>query len=166
MWKGKGSSLRGTWKDPVNEMGQSTLAAQVQSSSQSVPGTQASCQQEIKDRTKVTLEGTTGSVSTFNLTPWFWGSQEGCQGPFRPSGRNRGLPLRSRGGQGPHLAKRWEPRGFSRVAGGFSSYDGDLSIPLGLALGSPIFPSGQGGELPLFVSCLKLSTLFLSLTPS
>ena len=23
----------------------------------------------------------------------FWGSQEGCQGPFRPSGRNRGLPL-------------------------------------------------------------------------
>ena len=23
-----------------------------------------------------------------------WGSQEGCQGPFRPSGRNRGLPLR------------------------------------------------------------------------
>ena len=27
----------------------------------------------------------------------FWGSQEGCQGPFRPSGRNRGqglVPLR------------------------------------------------------------------------
>ena len=23
----------------------------------------------------------------------FWGSQEGCQGPSRPSGRNRGLPL-------------------------------------------------------------------------
>ena len=22
-----------------------------------------------------------------------WGSQEGCQGPSRPSGRNRGLPL-------------------------------------------------------------------------
>ena len=22
----------------------------------------------------------------------FWGSQEGCQGPSRPSGRNRGLP--------------------------------------------------------------------------
>ena len=31
----------------------------------------------------------------------------------RPSGRNRGLPLRRRRGQGPHLAKRWEPRGFS-----------------------------------------------------
>ena len=36
----------------------------------------------------------------------FWGSQEGCQGPSRPSGRNRGLPLRRRRGQGPHLAKR------------------------------------------------------------
>ena len=28
-----------------------------------------------------------------------------------------------------------EPRGFSRVAAAFSSYDGDLSLPLGLALG-------------------------------
>ena len=26
----------------------------------------------------------------------FWGSQEGCQGPSRPSGRSRGLPLRRR----------------------------------------------------------------------
>ena len=43
----------------------------------------------------------------------FLGSHEGCQVPFRPSGRNRGLPLRRRRGQGPHLAKRWEPRGFS-----------------------------------------------------
>ena len=30
---------------------------------------------------------------------------------------------------------------------GFSSYDGDLSLPLGLALGSPIFPSGCEGKL-------------------
>ena len=29
-------------------------------------------------------------------------------------------PLRRRRGQGPHLAKRWEPRGFSRVAAAFS----------------------------------------------
>ena len=28
-----------------------------------------------------------------------------------------------------------------------SSYDGDLSLPLGLALGSPIFPSGCEGKL-------------------
>ena len=50
-----------------------------------------------------------------------WGSQECCQGPIRPAGRNRGLPLRRRRGQGPHLAQWWEPRGFSRVAAGFSS---------------------------------------------
>ena len=62
----------------------------------------------------------------------FWGSQEGCQGPFRPSGRNRGLPLRRRSGQGPHLGKTWEPRGVSRVAAGFSSYDRDLRLLLGL----------------------------------
>ena len=65
----------------------------------------------------------------------------------RPSGRNRGLPLRRRRGQGPHLAKRWEPRGFSRVAAGFSSYDWDLRLPLGLGLGSPIFPSSCEGKL-------------------
>ena len=74
------------------------------------------------------------------LSGTFWGSHEGCQGPFRPSGRNRGLPLRRRRRQGPHLAKRWEPRVFSRVAVGFSSFDGYLSLPLGLALGSPTFP--------------------------
>ena len=85
----------------------------------------------------------------------FWGSQEGCQGPFRPSGRNRGLPLRRRRGQGPHLAKSWEPRGFSRVAAGFSSYDGYLRLPLGLALGSPIFPSSCEGKLGFALESLQ-----------
>ena len=54
--------------------------------------------------------------------------------PFPCSPLFRGVtlhPLRRRRGQGPHLAKRWEPRGFSRVAAAFSSYDGDLSLPLG-----------------------------------
>ena len=85
----------------------------------------------------------------------FWGSQEGCQGPFRPSGRNRGLPLRCRRGQGPHLAKRWEPRGVSRVAAGFSSYDRDLRLPLGLALASPIFPSSCQGKLGVALESLQ-----------
>ena len=85
----------------------------------------------------------------------FWVSQEGCQGPFRPSGRNRGLPLRRRRGQGPHLAKRWEPRGFSRVATGISSYDGDLRLPLGLALRSPIFPSSCEGKLGVALGSLQ-----------
>ena len=50
-----------------------------------------------------------------------------------------------------HLAvlrnKKGGPRGFSRVAAAFSSYDGDLSLPLGLSLGSPIFPSSCKGNL-------------------
>ena len=77
------------------------------------------------------------------------------QGPSRPSGRTRGLPLRRRRGQGPHLAKRWEPRGLSRVVAGFSSYDGDLSLPLGLALESPIFPSGCEGKLGVALESLQ-----------
>ena len=59
------------------------------------------------------------------------GSHEGWQDPFRPSGCNRGLPLRRRLGQGPHLGKRWEPRVFSRVAAGFSSYKGISAFLLG-----------------------------------
>ena len=85
----------------------------------------------------------------------FWGSHESCQGPFRPSGQNLGLPLRRRRVQGPHLAKRWEPRGFSRVVAGFSSYDGDLRLPLGLALGSPIFPSSCEGTLGVALGSLQ-----------
>ena len=69
--------------------------------------------------------------------------------------RNVGLLLRRCGGQGPHLAKRWELRGFSRVAAGFSSYAGDLSLPLGLALGSPIFPSGCEGKLGVALESLQ-----------
>ena len=71
----------------------------------------------------------------------FGGSHEGCQVPFRPSGRNMGLPLRRCSGQGPHLAKTLDPRGFSRVAAGFSSNDGDFRLPLVMAQGSPIFHS-------------------------
>ena len=54
-----------------------------------------------------------------------------------------------------HLAMRWEPHGFSRVAAGFSSYDGDLSLPLGLALGSPIFPSSCEGKLGVALESLQ-----------
>ena len=85
----------------------------------------------------------------------FWGSQEGCQGQFRLSGRNRGLPLRRRRGQGPPLAKRWEPCGFSRVAAGFSSYDGDFRLPLVLGQGSPIIHSSCEGELGVALESLQ-----------
>ena len=36
----------------------------------------------------------------------FWGSQEGCQGPFCPSGRNRALPLGGRRRRG-RQRMRW-----------------------------------------------------------
>ena len=85
----------------------------------------------------------------------FWGSHERCQVLFRPSGRKLGLSLRRQSGQEAHLAKRWEPRGFSRVAAAFSSYDGALSLPLGLALGSPIFPSGCEGKLGVALESLQ-----------
>ena len=68
-----------------------------------------------------------------------WGSHEGCQVPFLTSGRNMGLPLRRRSGQGPHLAKTLEPRVFSRVAAGLSRDDGEFRLPLQLAQGSPVF---------------------------
>ena len=42
------------------------------------------------------------------------------------------------------------PRG-SPVPG----YDGDLSLPLGLALGSPIFPSGCEGKLGVALESLQ-----------
>ena len=64
-------------------------------------------------------------------------------------------PLRRCRGQGPHLATRWEPHSFSRVAAAFSSYDGELSLPLGLALGSPIFPSGCEGKLGVALESLQ-----------
>ena len=66
-----------------------------------------------------------------------------------------GLPLRRHSGQGPHLAKTLEPRGFSRVAAGFSSYNGDLSLSLGLALGTPIFPSSCKGKLGVALESLQ-----------
>ena len=83
------------------------------------------------------------------------GSHEGCQVPFRTSGRNMGLPLRRRSGQGPHLEKTLEPRGFSQVAAGFSSYDGDFRLPLVSALGSPNFHSSFKGKLGFALESLQ-----------
>ena len=114
------------------------------------------CDQEGRGGSEEAVPGTSVYPSREpGVSGNFWGSHEGCQGPFRPSGRNRGLPLRRRRGQEPHLAKRWEPRGVSRVAAGFSSYHGDLSLPLGLALGSPIFPSSCQGKLGVALDSLQ-----------
>ena len=50
---------------------------------------------------------------------------------------------------------RLQSIGLHRVAAAFSSYDGDLSLPLGLALGSPIFPSGGEGKLVVALESLQ-----------
>ena len=83
------------------------------------------------------------------------GSHQGWHVQFRTSGQNVGLPWRCRSGQRPHLVKTLEPRGFSRVAAGFSSYDGDFRLPLVLALGSPIFHSSCEGNLGVALESLQ-----------
>ena len=67
------------------------------------------------------------------VRPACWGTSgphQGCQVPFHTSRWNVGLIFRRCSGQGPHLAMTRELRGFSRVAGGFSSYDGEFRLPL------------------------------------
>ena len=66
-----------------------------------------------------------------------------------------GLPLIRCSGQGPHLAMTGEPRGFSRVAAGFSSYDGDFRLPLVLGQGSPIIHSSWEGELGIALESMQ-----------
>ena len=43
------------------------------------------------------------------------------------------MKVKEDSGKGLHLAMTGEPRGFSRVAAGFSSYDGEFRMPLVLA---------------------------------
>ena len=66
-----------------------------------------------------------------------------------------GLLLTRCSGQGPHLAMTGEPRGFSRVAAGFSSYDGDFRLPFVLGQGSPIIHSSCEGELGVALESLQ-----------
>jgi len=75
------------------------------------------------------------------------GAHQGCQVLFRPPIPNVGLLLRRCRGKGLHLAMTGEARGFSRVAAGFSSYDGEFRMPLVLAQESPIFHSCCEGKL-------------------
>ena len=57
------------------------------------------------------------------------------------------LNMRRCSGKGLHLAMTGEPRGFSRVAAVFSSYDGEFRLPLVLAQASPNFHSSCEGKL-------------------
>ena len=74
-------------------------------------------------------------------------SHQGSQVPFLPPIPNVGLLLRRCSGKGLHLAMTGEPRGFSRVGAGFSSYDVEFRMPLVLAQGSPTFHWSCEGKL-------------------
>ena len=72
--------------------------------------------------------------------------------PFRAEqGTSLETPSRARASSCQEVGTTW----FSRVAAAFSSYNGDLSLPLGLALGSPIFPSGCEGNLGVALGSLQ-----------
>ena len=66
-----------------------------------------------------------------------------------------GLLLRRCSGKGLHLAMTGEPRGFSRVGAGFSSYDGEFRLPVVLAQGSSIFHLSCEGELGIALESLQ-----------
>ena len=83
------------------------------------------------------------------------GSHQRCQVPFRTSRRNDGLLLRRCTWKGPHLALTREPSGFSRVAAGFSCYDGHFMLPLVLGQRSPIFHLNCEGELGVVLESLQ-----------
>ena len=124
---------------------------------QTTQGNQLSCREQERSRSS---EEVVPGLSVFpsrepGMSGNFWMSHEGCQVPCLTSRRNMGLPLRRRTGQGPHLAKTLKPRGFSRVAAGFSSFDEDFRLPLGLALGSPISHSSSEGNLEVELESLQ-----------
>ena len=72
-----------------------------------------------------------------------WTQLSGLKGvnpPVKFGEKTRDCSPGQAGIEGPHFSLTGASCGFSRVAAAFSSYDGDLSLPLGLALG-PIPPS-------------------------
>ena len=76
---------------------------------------------------------------------------------MRPlGGRSRTSPYKGRNlNTGYTLFSARPAAASARVAAAFSSYDGDLRRPLGLALGSPIFPSGCEGKLGVALESLQ-----------
>ena len=76
-----------------------------------------------------------------------------------------GLLLRCCSGKGPHVTMMGEPRGFSQVAAGFSSYDGELSEPVVLPQGSPISILVERGSWGLLSSHCRANRPHLRLCP-
>jgi len=88
-----------------------------------------------------------------------------CSVPFQSSRRNVGFLSRRCSGKEPHLVMTGEPHGFSRVAVGFSSYDGELREPLLLPQGSPISIRVARGNWGFLSSRCRANRPHLGLCP-
>ena len=73
--------------------------------------------------------------------------------------------LRRYSGKGPHLAMTGEPRGFSPVVAGFSTYDEELREPLVLPPGSSISIRVARGSCGLLSSHCRANRPHLVLCP-
>ena len=85
----------------------------------------------------------------------FWGRIKGAKYRFALQDGTWDLSSDAVVDKGPHLAMTGEPRGFSRVAAGFSNYDGEFRLPLVLSQGSPFFHSRCEGEQGIALESLQ-----------
>ena len=88
-----------------------------------------------------------------------------CQVPFRISRGNMGFLPRRCSGKGPQLSMTVEPRGFSQVGAGFSSYIRELREPLVVPQGSPISSRVVRGSWGLLSSHCRTNRPHLGLCP-
>ena len=100
---------------------------------------------------------------------WYVGEllelHQGCQLLFQISTGNVGFVSRCCSGKGPHLVMTGEPRGFSGVAAGFSSYNREFREPLVLSQGSPISIRVARGSWGLLWSHCRANRPHLGLCP-
>ena len=93
-------------------------------------GSHQGCQ--VPFRPPIPNVGLGGRKGTWHRSEEHTSELQTCALPIPPI-PNVGLLLRRCSGKGLHLAMTGEPRGFSRVTAGFSSYDGEFRLPLVLA---------------------------------
>ena len=90
---------------------------------------------------------------------------QGCQVRFRISRGNVVFHLRRCSEKGPQLSMTVEPRGFSQVGAGFSSYIRELREPLVVPQGSPISIQVVRGSWGLLSSHCRANRPHLGFCP-